>query len=370
MLSTLGRWLVGTGLVSWRYLWMTTPLHRQETRGDSEEDLPPEIPPELLDEQVQLAGGGVGPLFHRRFTVHIVGAHRSAEELVSLVVSEFHRFVPKEVVGIARQGEGHLAVGQELVVQMPGPWNGPVRVLQVRPRLLRLATLQGHLEAGQVQFSARQDPGCLTFEVETWARSANVSVQLLYAHLRLAKEVQFNMWVRFCLAAAHRAGGRPRDGVTVCTRAVPELALPFGSLEDGRDRLTEGPLVPVQVFEFRFARSYRMAAAAFGVTPRTAAVSVTPQELRVRFGPWRLCTPRANIAAVQRVGGFSWPKTAGPAHVSLTDRGITFATNGDRALCLQFHEPVPAMEPTGWLRHPGATVTVEDPDALALALGC
>lgn len=369
MLPLLGRWLIGTGLVSWRYLWMTTPLHREECRGDSDDDLPPRIPRDLLDQHVQLAGGGVGPLFHRRFTVHIVGSERSAEDLVSMVVSQFARFVPSEVVGIAREEDGRLQVGEEFVVEMPGPWNGPVRVLEVQPDRLRLVTLEGHLECGQVQFSARQDDCGLVFEVETWARSASASVQLLYAHLRLAKEVQFNMWVRFCLAAARHAGGRPQGGLKVRTRTVPEEALPFSRLEDGRDRLTEGPLVPVRVFAFRFAPSYRPAAAAFGVTPGTAQVSVTPQELRVRFGPWHLRTPRSNIASVQQTGGFTWPKTAGPAHLSLVDRGITFATNGDRGLCVQFHEPVPAMEPTGRLRHPGMTVTVQDPEALAEALG-
>ncbi|CAM5389628.1 hypothetical protein SCANM63S_09092 [Streptomyces canarius] len=37
-------------------------------------------------------------------------------------------------------------------------------------------------------------------------------VHLLYSHLRLAKEIQLNMWVRFGLAAAAMSGGRPADG--------------------------------------------------------------------------------------------------------------------------------------------------------------
>ena len=42
-------------------------------------------------------------------------------------------------------------------------------------------------------------------------------MQLLYTSLRLAKEVQLNMWVRFCLAAARTAGGRHADGVDIRT---------------------------------------------------------------------------------------------------------------------------------------------------------
>ena len=34
-----------------------------------------------------------------------------------------------------------------------------------------------------------------------------------------------------------------------------------------------------------------------------------------------------------------------------------------------FARPVPALDPLGLLRHPGATLTVEDPAALVAALG-
>lgn len=368
MPTLLTRWLVGTGLVSWRYLWMTTPLHRKECQGSSADDLPPMIPRDLLNEEVQLAGSGVGPMFHRRFTVHIAGAHCSAEELMSAVVHEFDRFVPREVVEIARKEQGRLQVGQEFVVQMPGPWNGPVRVVEIDPLSMRLVTLRGHLEAGQVRFRAEQEADTLTFEVEAWARCASAAVQLLYTKLRLAKEIQLNMWVRFCLSAARIADGRPRDGVHVSTRLMAERAIPLERMPSGRVRITGGPVERVHVFPFRFARSYRPAAAVFGVIPATADVTLTSDDLHVRFGAWRLRTPRTNIASVQQTGAFSWLKTAGPAHLSMADRGITFATNGDLGLCFTFKEPVPAIEPTGRLRHPTMTVTVADPEALSALL--
>ena len=122
-------------------------------------------------------------------------------------------------------------------------------------------------------------------------------------------------------------------------------------------------------FLFRFAPSYRFPALLFGITPQTAHVAVTDAELRVRFGLWRLSTPRDNIAGVEQTGGFAFLKTAGPAHLSFADGGITFATNGDQAVCVLFHEPVKVFDPTGrFLRHPGATLTVADPPALARAL--
>ena len=123
-----------------------------------------------------------------------------------------------------------------------------------------------------------------------------------------------------------------------------------------------------QRFPFRFSTSYRLPALLFGVAPSTSEVVLTDHELRVRFGLWRLRTPRSNIASVEMTGGFQWLKTAGPAHLSLVDHGVTFATNPDQGVCVRFLDPVKVMDPTGRLRHPGATVTVAAPAALVAAL--
>jgi len=121
-------------------------------------------------------------------------------------------------------------------------------------------------------------------------------------------------------------------------------------------------------FTFAFEGRYRLPALAFGITPVTARVVVTDDELLVRFGPWRLRTRLDNVTGTQISSGYAFHRTAGPAHLSLTDRGVTFATNSRQGLCVSFLEPVHAIEPTGVLRHPAATVTVADPEALAAAI--
>ena len=122
-------------------------------------------------------------------------------------------------------------------------------------------------------------------------------------------------------------------------------------------------------FPFAFASSYKLPALLFGITERTARVRVDAGELHVKFGLWSLRTPVTNVASTEITGDFAFIKTAGPPHLSFTDKGVTFATNGDRALCVQFHEPVPAIDPTGRIKHPGATLTVADPQGLSAALG-
>jgi len=122
-------------------------------------------------------------------------------------------------------------------------------------------------------------------------------------------------------------------------------------------------------FPFAFTRAYRLPALAFGITPRTSHARVSGGELQVRFGLWSLRTPTANVSGAELTGGFAFLKTAGPPHLSFSDRGVTFATNGDSALCVSFRDPVPAIDPTGRIKHPGATLTVADPEGLAEALG-
>ena len=123
-----------------------------------------------------------------------------------------------------------------------------------------------------------------------------------------------------------------------------------------------------QRFPFAFARAHRVAALPFGVLPATTWVEVDQCRLRARFGFWTLDTPRANVKDVTTTGDYSFIRTAGPAHLSLSDHGVTFATNGHRGVCVRFHEPVTVLDPTGRLRHPGATFTVADPDDLLAAL--
>jgi hypothetical protein len=113
-------------------------------------------------------------------------------------------------------------------------------------------------------------------------------------------------------------------------------------------------------FRFRFDRRYQLAAWFFGITNQRALIRVMDQHLTARFGPWKVRTPLVNVRGVSLTGPYRFVKTAGPAHLSLADHGLTFATNGDRGVCLEFVEPITGLDPFGVLRHPNLTVTVID----------
>lgn len=122
-------------------------------------------------------------------------------------------------------------------------------------------------------------------------------------------------------------------------------------------------------FDFDFDPAYQAMALLFGVTPGRTGVEVTGGRFVARYGFWSLETDLDNIAGFEVSGPYRIWTTIGPAHLSLADWGLTFASNRRRGLCIKFKEPVRGLEPTGRLRHPGLTVTVADVDGLVRALG-
>ncbi len=222
---TAATWPVGVALTSWDYMWRTTPMHRSEETAPA--PWPPAAlmtyPSEVSAAEVQGYEKGSGPLFHRRYRIHIRNSRLAPEELMGQVQADPNQVSPTKFARFQRvEGdEGRLRVGDEFVVRMPGPWDGPVRVIEVEPRSFRLATLAGHLEAGQIEFRADGDEdGDLVFEIESWARSSGPMVNLLYHRLRMAKEVQAHMWISFLERVCELAGGRMTGGVEMRTERV------------------------------------------------------------------------------------------------------------------------------------------------------
>ncbi|PPA57333.1 hypothetical protein [Micromonospora chalcea] len=120
---------------------------------------------------------------------------------------------------------------------------------------------------------------------------------------------------------------------------------------------------PTRRFPFRFDPVFRLPLALLGVRPATAWVDWGPDGLLVRFGPWLLRTTRDNVTGAELSGPYRWWRAIGP-HLSLADGGVTFGAGLAAGVCLRFAEPVPALAPGPWLRHPAVTVTVADGDAL------
>lgn len=225
---TATRWPVGVGLATWRYFWSTTPVHRWEMTGSWTTDAPPPLPPGSDADGLQGVEEGAGTFFHRIYRTRIVGSTLAPTELMERITTDLDRVAPSEFATFQEIGEetAGLEVGDRYVVRMPGPWDGPVRVIAAGPTSFRLATLPGHLEAGQIEFRASADHRSLWFEIESWARSGDRFSDLLYDRLRISKEVQLHMWSSVLRRVIGLTAGRMEGGIVIVTRTVPEHAQP------------------------------------------------------------------------------------------------------------------------------------------------
>jgi hypothetical protein len=221
-IATATRWPVGIAYTGWRYIWRTTPIHRGDEPGTLEEDLPRAFPDEYAGDDVQHYEHGVGPLFHRLYATAIRDAEMSATELIERVSADPDEVAPGAMAKFDKTvgDERRMQPGDEFHIRIPGPWDGPVRVVETTPQSFRFVTLAGHLEAGQIEWRAWDEEGRLFFQIESWSRAGDRVSAIMHDRLRMAKEVQFHMWTSVHERVADFVGGR-RDGpIQMCTRRV------------------------------------------------------------------------------------------------------------------------------------------------------
>jgi len=222
LLGTAVRWPLGVLLTWWAYLWRITPLHRREVAGTFPHDAAPPLPGGVSLQDVQSPQSGRGAFLRRRYRVDVSEPKLDAREIMERIRDDPNVVVPG---GLARfhkveGSKGPLALGDEYAVRMPGPWDGPVRVIAVTPTSFRFATLSGHLEAGQIEWRAEDRPGALRFEVESWSRPGDRVSELAHHHLRMAKEVQLHMWTSVLERVVKLADGKLEHGVDIHTVIV------------------------------------------------------------------------------------------------------------------------------------------------------
>jgi hypothetical protein len=221
-LTNVFRWPVGVLMTSWSYMWRTTPIRRREVDGAWPADGPPDVDPTVSRARVQRPEDGEGPLFRRRYRARISDARVPAAVLMEAIQADPDRVAPFGLAHFEKVAgeQGRLRVGDEFVVRMPAPWNGPIRVVEVTATSFRFVTLQGHLEAGQIEWRAYDRDDVLVFEVESWARGGDRLSRVMHDHIPMAKEVQLHMWTRVLERVTRRVSGTLAEGIDIETRRV------------------------------------------------------------------------------------------------------------------------------------------------------
>ena len=88
-------------------------------------------------------------------------------------------------------------------------------------------------------------------------------------------------------------------------------------------------------------------------------------KLLATFGRVKVETPLANIDHTKVTGPHRWYTAVG-LRLSFSDDGLTFGTNHQRGLCIEFKEKIPKV--IGMRDHSALWVSVADPEGLAAAI--
>jgi hypothetical protein len=199
--------------------------HRLKQFPTAPEHLYPALP-NLQHPDIQRIESGHGLLFHRRYLLEVKPVHHplryTPEELITYIQGHLNDFSPPELAIFEKVhgAKARFCPGDIFHIHISGPWDGPVIVGSVTPTAFSFITLKGHLEAGYIYFSARipeQENDTLCFQIESWSRSKDAAVDLVYDQLKIAQVAQSSMWTLFCQNVADVLEGETTKDIEVLT---------------------------------------------------------------------------------------------------------------------------------------------------------
>ena len=157
---------------------------------------------------LQLPASGYGKLIHRRYSIEFKCVE-TAHKIIEAIARNPNHYCNQAMATFEKvSGEPEcMEVGDEYFIRISGPWNGPVRVIDRDTDSFVLATRDGHLEAGFIEFKVvEESEGQCRFTIQSWATSGGPLVWLTYSVLRVTKLAQTAMWTEFCTRVADRFG--------------------------------------------------------------------------------------------------------------------------------------------------------------------
>lgn len=120
-----------------------------------------------------------------------------------------------------------------------------------------------------------------------------------------------------------------------------------------------------QFFPYRLDNRWKAMFVVLRVGADDGVTITADGRLVATYGRFTVDTPLDNIDHTQVSGPHRWYTAVGP-RLSSSDDGLTFGTNHQRGLCIEFIEKVPRV--IGFKDHSALWVSVADPEALAAAI--
>lgn len=158
-----------------------------------------------MDDQLQSASMGRGPLIQRDYWAVIRACRINPQEVMTVVRSDFKNLAPRELVRFSDPEKPHLDEGDEMSVNIQMGPRFAVRVVDMTPDSFTIATLAGHAEAGKITFGAYYNArGDVIFHIRSRARSKSLLHRAGF--VAGADAMQTNTWTDFVDRLAHSVG--------------------------------------------------------------------------------------------------------------------------------------------------------------------
>lgn len=206
-----------------QHAWRQRYIERINSDEVAFSEAMPPAQPATTGSTVQKRDDGCGPIVMRTFEARITDPVLTPVELMGTFRRRPNDFVPRHIAGFVDGDSAveSMQVGDEFTVEIPGPWNGPVRVDAIDDTSVMLVTLDGHMEAGHIRFAVvKADADGYRFQVRSWARAGDEMFHHLHLVVGIAHEAQTAMWVHTCDRAVAVSGGRRRSRITARTETL------------------------------------------------------------------------------------------------------------------------------------------------------
>ena len=115
-----------------------------------------------------------------------------------------------------------MRVGDRYMIDVAGPWKGAVEVIDVTPAFVPSGHARRPLESGLIEMRTSDDAPTgeqpdVTFTIESWARSHDRFLHVMYDKLGIAKALQGEMWSIACDRFAQLVDGQHAGPLDVTT---------------------------------------------------------------------------------------------------------------------------------------------------------
>jgi hypothetical protein len=156
---------------------------------------------------LQLPGTGFGQIFGRSFTTGLMSPSKSSREIMSALRRNINQFstiraplgklnpADSSFTCVSGPDCSEITVGN--IYQVDGPlWINPyVMTTEATESLVEFTTMQGHPEAGVIQFSAQDFEAGTVFSINSQGQAATMLNYALY--LTAGYDIQTRIWTNF-----------------------------------------------------------------------------------------------------------------------------------------------------------------------------